>query len=443
MNPLSCSLSSFFFGMTSLIFVIFPSYSRSELVLYFSSSVNIKRCAPLQPVKTEGIFFQVNLRQRLSTCARMSNLSRRRQWLITFTSQSSDHKSFFFFRVKISAKMGSCNSVICSDGTSEKVGEMAKKKESEEIEETPVIEIHINCPVSKVDSRQSQVELKQDSGTGHTRPSSVEALDVESSEQSLSDASLVLSEDDRAVGHSQDLEEDFSLKVQGKSCLPRNVTVTGLAQQNDFQGCALASVESPACSSWNENQLQRQGNGSGECSNWAKEGPGSSGLHGAPKISLPLPRPSLWQQVYCKTLKKRERLVEEKLQRKMQGRPRKEAVSLEEAIRARSIRVIKKVKKSMRLEADQDPNSGPAVLPPDEAIARMFGVTVEDCRDSSSDNSSSQASSRLTSAASCHSSVTSARDLEAESLENANNGQKGGWKSRKWFRLARNKVAPL
>ena len=333
--------------------------------------------------------------------------------------------------------------MICSDSTSEKVGKMAKKKESEEIEETPVVEIHINCPASKY-SRQSQVELKQDSGTCHTRPSSVEALDVESSEQSLSDASLVLREDDCAVGHSQDLEEDFSLKVQGKSCLPRNVTVTGLAQQNDFQGCALAPVESPACcSSWNENQSQRQGNGNGEFSNWAKERPGSSELHRAPKISLPLPRPSLWQQVYTKTLKKRERLVEEKRQRKMQGCPKKEAVSLEEATRARSIRIIKKVKRSMRSKADQDPNSGPAVLPPDEAIARMFGVAVEDCRDSSSDNNSSQASSRLTSAASCHSPVTSDRDLGEESLENADNRQKGGRKSRKWFRSARNKVAPL
>ena len=331
--------------------------------------------------------------------------------------------------------------MICSDGKSEKVGEMVEKKESEEIEETPVVEIHINCPASKMDSQQSQVKLNQDSGTGHTRPSSVEALDVESaSEQSLSDASLVLPADDCDVVHPHDLEE-----VRGKSCLPRNVRVTGLAQQNDFQGCALAPVESPACcSSWNENQMQLQGNGNGEFSNWAKERPGSFGLHRAPKISLPLPRPSLWQQVYSKTLKKRERLVDEKLQRKMQGRRKKEAVSLEEAMRARGIRVIKEVKKSMRLKADQDPTSCPAVLPSDEAIARMFGVDVEDCRDSSSDYSSSRTSSRLSSTASRHSSVTSDRhQLEEESLETASNGQKGGRKSRKWFRLARNKVAPL
>ena len=327
--------------------------------------------------------------------------------------------------------------MICSDGTSEKVGKMAKNKESEEIEETPVVEIHINCPASKVDSRQSQAELKQDSETDCTGPSSVKALDVESSELSLSDSSLVLP-DDRDVGLLQDLEEG----VRGKSCLPRNVAVTGLAQQTDFQGCGLAPAESPSCCrSWNENQLRPQGNCNDEFSNWAMERPGSSGLQMAPKMSLPLPRPSLWQQVYSKTLKKRERLVEEKLQRKMQGRPKKEAVNLEKATRARSIGIIKKAEKSMNFKADQDPNSSRAVLPPDEAMVKMFGV--EDCRDSSSDNSSSHASSRLTSAMSRHSSVTSDRDLEEESLENANNGQRSGRKTRKWPRLARNKVAPL
>ena len=93
--------------------------------------------------------------------------------------------------------------------------------------------------------------------------------------------SLVLSEDDCDVGDLQDLEEE----VREKSCPPRNVTVTRLAQQNDFQGCELAPVERPACCGWwNENLLQPQGNSDGELSNWAMERPGSSGLHMAPKI---------------------------------------------------------------------------------------------------------------------------------------------------------------
>ena len=292
--------------------------------------------------------------------------------------------------------------MICSDGKIEKEGKMAKKEETKETEETPVVEIHINCPASKTDSRQSQVELKQDTEIVETRSFSVEVLDIESSEKSLPDASLVLSEDDCDIEHPQDPEEDFSLEVQGKSCLPRNVTVTGLAQQNGFQGCALAPVEEPACcSSWNENQLPRKGNGNSNFGNWAMERSGSSGIQGAPKISLPLPPPSLWQQVYSKTLKKREQMVQEKLQRKMQGRPKK------------------------------------------KTIARMSGVDTDDCHENSSDNSSSGASSRLTSAASRHSSITSDKDLKNESSENSNNGQKDGRKSRKWFRLAHNKVAPL
>ena len=234
--------------------------------------------------------------------------------------------------------------------------------------------------------------------------SSVEVLDIESSEKSLPDASLVLSEDDCDIEHSQDPEEHFSLEVRGKSCLPRNVTVTGLAQQNDFKGCALAPAETPVCcSSWNEDQLARQGNGNGEFSNWAMEHSGSPGIQRAPKISLPLPPPSLWKQVYSKTLKKREQLIEEKMQRKMQGRPEK------------------------------------------KATARMFGVDAQDRHESSSDSSSSGASSRLTSAASRRSSITPEEEESSkeESSEIANNGKKDGRKSRKWFRLAHNKIAPL
>ena len=338
--------------------------------------------------------------------------------------------------------MGNCNSVICLKRTTK---ESEKSKESEEIEETPVVEIHINCP-----PKQEELPLRRDTRTVapvSSRSSSVDILDVDSAdEQSLSGTPPFLSDGEcNSAGLPQDSEEHFSFEVRGKSCLPRNLTVTGLGQQNDFHGCALAPVESPACcSSWKESQLQQQVNGNGKVSNWVKGRPGSSGLHRPRKISLPLPRPSLWQQVYSKTLKKREQLADEKFNRKAQCDAKKgeKADNLDEAIRARSLRLIKKVSKSMRLKADQDPNSSPAALPPDEAIARRFGVDVEDSRDSSSDNSSSCASPRLSSAVSPHSSITSDRDLE-ETLESVNNGQKGGRKSRKWFKLTRNKVAPL
>ena len=92
-----------------------------------------------------------------------------------------------------------------------------KRRKLKKTEETPVVEIHINCPAPKADSRKSQVELKQDTKIVETRSSSVEVLDIESSENSLPDASLVLPEDDCDIGHPQDLEEDFSLEVRGKS----------------------------------------------------------------------------------------------------------------------------------------------------------------------------------------------------------------------------------
>ena len=77
--------------------------------------------------------------------------------------------------------------------------------------------------------------------------------------------------------------------------------------------------------------------------------------------------------------------------------------------------------------------------PKKKTIPRMFVVDAEDSQ-GSSDNSSSSASSRLTSAASRHSSITSDKDLKEE---NANNELKDGRKSRKWFRLTHNKVVPL
>ena len=89
--------------------------------------------------------------------------------------------------------------MICSDGKIEKDGKIKKKEKTEETEETPVVEIHINCLVPKADSRQSQVELKQDTEIVETRSSSVEVLDIESSVKSLQEASLVFSEDDHIM----------------------------------------------------------------------------------------------------------------------------------------------------------------------------------------------------------------------------------------------------
>lgn len=324
----------------------------------------------------------------------------------------------FFLRDKTTVTMGNCNSVICFKY---RAGKSEQNVEGEDIEETPVVEIRLNCP-----PMESELQMRQDTMPAAQVPSktsSFELLDVDSAdEQSLSDSTYFLSDGEcESVGFPQDCEEHFNFEVQGKSCLPKNVTVTGLAQQNDFQGCALAPVERSA-GSWNENQLQRQGNSNDE----------STGLHRTvPKISIPLPRPSLWQQVYSKTLKKRERKANEKFNKKAQCHAKKE-----DKFRnlARSVRA----KTSMRLKVDQDPDNGPAARTPDETITRRSGGGVEDSSDSSSSNISSSESSRLSSSESRHSLVTSDKDSES-----ANNGQKSGRRSRKWFHLKNNKVVPL
>ncbi|KAL9981515.1 hypothetical protein ACROYT_G010223 [Oculina patagonica] len=282
--------------------------------------------------------------------------------------------------------MGSCNSVICSN---RRKGKDEQNVECEEIEETPVVDIRINCPAN-AGSCECPLETRQDTGPAAVVSASVEVLDVESDKQSLSSTSQetstssFLSEDECDVAHPQDLA-DFSLEVRGKTCLPRNVKITGLGQQNNVHSLSLAPVESPTCSSSRNERQSRNGAGAREC-------PGTSGHHSGPSISLPPPRPSEWQQVYSKVLKKREKLAEEKLKRK----PR-----LEQMVRTKSIRLVKRIKTSMGLRAAKDPNSCPTDLAPDEAIARIFGVDVEDCRDSSSDYSSSSGSesSRASSAA--------------------------------------------
>ncbi|KAJ7388726.1 hypothetical protein OS493_036004 [Desmophyllum pertusum] len=331
--------------------------------------------------------------------------------------------------------MGSCNSVMCSESKIEKVVKIEKQEETcEEIEETPVVAIHINCP-SNTGSWRAQLEPDRDTGSAAAVSSSLEVLVIESNDQTLSDTSPFLPEDECDVTQPQDVEEDFCLEIRGKSCMPRNVKITGLGQEDDVPSRGLAQVENTACSSLrNDGQLQRE------------ELPGSSGLHSTPNISLPPPRPSPWQQVYSKVLKKREQLAEENLKKKKPRRsPKKKSFNLEDEIRARNVRIIKQIKKAARSKAAQGPNSDAVALPPDEAIARIFGVDVEDFRDSSSNNSfsSSHASTRSSSAASRDSSITLDEDLEDAALDSANNKQKGAKKSRKWFRLKHNKVAPL
>ncbi|KAJ7378703.1 hypothetical protein OS493_021285 [Desmophyllum pertusum] len=179
--------------------------------------------------------------------------------------------------------MGICNSVSCSDSKIEKVEKIENKEES---------------------SWQVQLESDQDTGSAVAVSSSLEVLGIESNDQTLSDTSPFLPED-CDVTQPQDVEEDFCLEIRGKSCMPRNMKITGLGQQGDVLSRGLAQVENTACSSLrNDDQLQRE------------EFPGSSGLHSTPNISLPPPRPSPWQQVYSKVLKKRKQLAEENLKKK-------------------------------------------------------------------------------------------------------------------------------
>lgn len=339
--------------------------------------------------------------------------------------------------------------MICSDNTVEKVGKIEKverKEESEEIQGTPVVAIHIRCP-SNTGSRECPLESRQEGTRSAAAVSaSVEALGNEADDELSSDSSPFLSaEDECDVAHPQE-----ALDKRVKSCLPRNIRNHGLGQQNDDQSDALASVENPVfSSSKNERQLKQESNGGDKARNWAKERPGPSGLHREPNISLSPPRPSQWKRVYSKELKQEEQLADETLKRKPRRLPRKKRVrSQEEELHANKVRLIKKIKNAIKRKAVQEPDSGAAVLPPDETIAQIFGVAVEDCRDSSSNNSSrscSPASTSTSTANSWDSFISSDEDLEEpttdrhfrEVSESANNRRENGAKTRQHVTVSR------
>lgn len=349
--------------------------------------------------------------------------------------------------------MGSCNSVICSNSTIEKVGKLKKQDESEEElrEETPVFAIHINC-TSHAGLCQSQSQSDHGDSSSVLSSSSSEDLEIymaadeSSSYTSDTSSSLYPWEDESDDARPQeDALESCPARSATKTLqhhgMARSATRTiqrhGLGQQNH---AVLAPVEESAASSSKNGPVEtffKEGsNGDGESSNWAKEErPGPSGLQSEPNVTLPPPRPSKWKEVHSKKPKEKEHRAERKPRRPLM---RKKRASLEEEMHAHKVQLVKKIKNSMKIEAEQESSSPDAVLPPDETIARIFDVAVEDLRDSSSNNSSSSctpASSRSSTANSWDSSsaITSDEDLEeepgtssaSEKSERVNNNKKG------------------
>ena len=334
-------------------------------------------------------------------------------------------------------------SAVKKDGKAEK---FAKKEESEEIEEiTSVstissVSIHIGRPSSTgscvvreeqgeeideipssstvssvsvhIGSLSSTESSEQNFGTSVAVSSSVEALGNEADDELSSETSSFLSEDECDLDYPQ--EDALCKRV--KSFLPRNVRNHGIGQENDDRSDSLASVENPTVSSSqkNERQLKKAGDGGDNARIWARECPGPSSLHSMPNTLLPPPRPSQQNQACSKKLKGKEQLAEEKLKRRPWGFwKKKRARCQEDEMHANKVRLIKKIKNAIKRKAAQEPDNGATAVPPDETIAQMFGVTIEDCRDSSSNKSSSTcspASTSTSSSSSWDSSVTTDDD---------------------------------
>ena len=255
--------------------------------------------------------------------------------------------------------MGSCNSVICSVSSVEKVGKFDKVERRDESEGTSEVEIHMNCPSNASSWESELIDLREDTESSSVVSSSAEVLGFEADDEMSSDT----------VTSSFPSEEESD-------------------------------------------------NGKGETRNCTKREPGPSGLRDTPNNSLPPPRSSKWKQLYSKKLEQKEQLAKEKRKRKPRRRPGPKHIhSHEDETHGNKIRIIKKIKNAIKKAAARDSDSGHAALPTDETIAKIFGVAVEDCRDSSLDDcssSSSSASTRPSTETSWNSPINSDEDLEQQ-----------------------------
>ena len=173
-----------------------------------------------------------------------------------------------------------------------------EKTIKEEIEETPVVEIHLNCP-SNTGSSHSQRELRKDIDTAEAVEScSVETIEIKSysctDDEWSSDSLSSQSEDDcdtTSDAHEHQ-EESCTMEVRGKKCFPRHMEITGLGQETDYMDSyTIAPVESHT--NWRNERYSVQGKNSNDgYSFMAREYLASSAPRRARQISFPAPRPS-------------------------------------------------------------------------------------------------------------------------------------------------------
>lgn len=256
--------------------------------------------------------------------------------------------------------MGSCISAIFTGSNRENVEnvqKMDKNVEKDEVEPTHVVAVHVNSTSSTV-SFQSQLKLSV--------RELCESVDFDADDELSSDTSSFQTEGECDFVHPHEETLD-------KSSLPRNTNRTvqshGLGQQNT-QSRLLAPMEKPASSSSENKRFVRDVNVCDGSKTWVKQRFGSR--------SKTKP-------------KKREQLAKEKSKRKPRRFLGRKRVVQEEEMYANKVRLVKKIIKNViKTEVDHEPKNGSPVLPPDERIARMFGVEVEDIRDcGASDGSSS------------------------------------------------------
>lgn len=308
--------------------------------------------------------------------------------------------------------MGGCNSIICS-------------------EEKRIVEFH---------KRQNKIRFKQAAGMEPKVSSSVEMIDIESHDESLSDESSSL-----CSSSSFSSESDSHVALQ----------------QEDLQALEIRGTPWPPCRVLGEVDVRRPKPPKKKISLRSKERKmeqvskrdqsDSTKLppkkqSSAPPAPVrhfshtgPPPRPSPWKEVYLTMIKPNEQLVEENMKRRAGSRQKKKRFDREEKIHSLRKELAKKfdsVKRKTSYIRRRNTPEDQITEQDNEGVAHCSG----DESDDGSSTSVSPVSTRSSSRVSRSSSLISEDSFE-EAYEEYE--KKSAGKSRRLFTRKQNKVCPV
>lgn len=318
--------------------------------------------------------------------------------------------------------MGNCNSVLCS-------------------EENYMITMH---------KRRNEVRLRQAAGTKPNVSSSVQILDIESTDESLSDSSSSSTLSDSESNIALPQEDLEALEIRGTPWPPSRDVDARKEKQGNKKFSFSPKKEDPLERDTKTGQSDSR-NSTPKESNSAPHAPVRHFSYTGPP-----PRPSPWKEVYLTMIKPKEELADESLQRQEgKSRVKKKHINRDEKIRALRKQLAKKIDSIKRKTSYIRRRNTP-----EDQIVGQESLGVAECGGEMSDErSSTSASPASTGASSATSSGTSiisddsfdessigcySRADDDSTVERLYNGEKdAAGKSHKLRSQKQNKVSPM